>query len=79
MTEIRIPNFGTSGDAVEILEILVAEGDTVAAGQKVIEAASDKVDFAIESEVAGRVTSLQCAVGDEVTMGTVVLVVEPNA
>lgn len=76
MSEVRVPKFGTSGDTVEILEILVNVGDAVTVGQNVIEVASDKVDVSIESEVAGTVTAVHCAVGDDVEMGAVVVTVD---
>jgi pyruvate/2-oxoglutarate dehydrogenase complex dihydrolipoamide acyltransferase (E2) component len=77
VAEVRVPKFGTSGDTVEILDILVAVGDSVSAGQGLIEAASDKVDFSIESESDGRVTAILCEVGDDVDMGAVVVELEP--
>lgn len=77
MHEVRVPKFGMSAVEVEVLQILVQPGDRVEAGQAVIEAASDKVDFEIESEVAGTVAEIQVAVGDMCGMGTIVMTVQP--
>jgi pyruvate/2-oxoglutarate dehydrogenase complex dihydrolipoamide acyltransferase (E2) component len=57
----------------EILEILVAPGDQVRAGQPVVEAGSDKVDFTIESETAGTVEQVLVSVGDVCPMGSVII------
>lgn len=73
MAEIRVPKFGMSGLEVEILELLVSVGDTVEAGQPVAEAASDKVDFTIDSESGGTVTSIAAAAGDMCEMGSVLM------
>lgn len=79
MSEIRIPKFGMSGLEVEILEVLVEVGDTVAAGQAVAEAASDKVDFTIDSETGGIVTSIASAAGDVCEMGSILMVLSDPA
>lgn len=79
MSEIRVPKFGMSGLEVEILELLVQIGDTVAAGQPVADAASDKVDFTIDSETGGTVTSIAAAAGDMCEMGSVLMVLADPA
>lgn len=73
MAQIRVPKFGMSGLEVEILELLVQVGDTVEVGQPVAEAASDKVDFTIDSETGGTVTSIAAAAGDMCEMGSVLM------
>jgi pyruvate/2-oxoglutarate dehydrogenase complex dihydrolipoamide acyltransferase (E2) component len=73
MAEIRVPKFGMSALDAEILEILVAPGDQVRAGQPVVEAGSDKVDFTIESETAGTVEQVLISVGDVCPMGSVII------
>lgn len=79
MPEIRVPKFGMSGLEVEILELLVGVGDTVAAGQPVAEAASDKVDFTIDSETGGTIISIAAAAGDICEMGTVLMILADPA
>ena len=73
MGEIRVPKFGMSAVDAEIVEIFVAPGDKVQAGQAVVEAASDKVDFTIESEIAGTVDEVLVSVGDVCAMGAVII------
>jgi pyruvate/2-oxoglutarate dehydrogenase complex dihydrolipoamide acyltransferase (E2) component len=79
VAEIRVPKFGMSGLEVEILEVLVAVGDTVEPGQPVAEAASDKVDFTIDSETGGTVVSIAAAAGDMCDMGSVLMVLRDPA
>ena len=74
MPEIRMPKFGMSAVDAEITDILVSPGDAVAVGQTVVEAGSDKVDFTVESEVAGTVSEVLVAVGDDCPMGAVMIV-----
>lgn len=79
MADIRVPKFGMSGLEVEILELLVKVGDTVDVGQPVAEAASDKVDFTIDSETGGTVTSIAAAPGDMCEMGSILMVLTDPA
>lgn len=79
MSEIRVPKFGMSGLEVEILELLVEVGDPVVAGQPVAEAASDKVDFTIDSESGGTVISIAAAAGDMCEMGSILMVLTDPA
>jgi len=73
MQDIRVPKFGMSAVEVEVLDILVKPGERVEAGQAVIEAASDKVDFSIEAESAGIVKNILISVGDICAMGSIVM------
>lgn len=73
MIEIHMPKFGMSAVDAEILEILVQLGDEVQAGQPVAEAASDKVDFTIESEHHGVVDQIRVSVGATCNMGDVIM------
>lgn len=73
MDEIRVPKFGMSAVEAEILEIFVSAGDDVRQGQPVAEAASDKVDFVIESDRDGVVDCVHVSVGDTCPMGSVII------
>ncbi len=72
MSEVRVPKVGMSAVEVEILAVLVAVGDRVETGTAVVEAASDKVDFTIESDQAGTVIELLVAEGQTCAMGDVI-------
>ncbi|MGN8160724.1 dihydrolipoyl dehydrogenase [Salinisphaera sp. SWV1] len=73
--EIKVPDIGDF-DEVEIIELLVAEGDTVEKEQPLITLESDKATLEVPSTAAGRITSLKVAEGDKVSEGDVIATVE---
>lgn len=72
---IHIPDIG-SPDPVTIIEILVAEGDTIAEDDSLLTLESEKATMEVPSPTAGVVKSLKVAVGDKVKEGDVVLMVD---
>lgn len=56
--------------------MLVATGDRVEPGSAVVEAASDKIDFTIESQHAGTVVELLVTAGQTCQMGDLIARVE---
>ncbi|MFT0548314.1 dihydrolipoyllysine-residue acetyltransferase [Allopusillimonas ginsengisoli] len=74
-TEIKVPDIGDF-DEVEVIEVLVSEGDTVTAEQSLITVESDKASMEIPSPKAGVVKSIKVKVGDKITEGTVIVDVE---
>lgn len=75
--EITIPNLGDI-DEVEVIEFCVAPGDNVAVDEALLVIESDKASMEIPSSVAGVLQSFAVAVGDMVSEGTVVAVVEAD-
>ena len=75
--EVKVPDIG-GFDEVPVIEVLVAEGDTVAKDQGLVTLESDKATMEVPSPVAGKVTSLKVKVGDTVSEGKVIAVVEPE-
>ena len=73
---IKIPDIGDFDD-VEVIEVLVAVGDTVAEEQSLITLESDKASMEVPSPQAGRVVVLKLAIGDRVSEGSVLLELEP--
>ena len=73
--EIKVPDIGDF-DAVEVIEVLVAEGDTVEKEQALITLESDKATLEVPSTVAGKITSLKISEGDNVSEGDVIAMVE---
>ena len=76
--EIVVPDIGDFND-VEIIEVLVAIGDTVNADDALITVESDKASMDIPSSHSGKVTEIKVAVGDKVSEGTLVLVLDSAA
>ena len=77
-TEIKIPDIGDFTE-VEVIELLVAEGDQVAQEDPLLTLESDKATMEIPSPAAGIIKSLQVAVGDKVSEGSVVMLLQGDA
>jgi pyruvate/2-oxoglutarate dehydrogenase complex dihydrolipoamide acyltransferase (E2) component len=73
--EVKVPDIGDFAE-VTVIEVLVKPGDTVKAEQSLITVESDKASMEIPSSSAGVVKELKVAVGDKVSMGSLVLVLE---
>ena len=73
--QITIPDIGDF-DAVEIIEVLVSEGDTVAVDDSLLTLESDKATMEIPSPFAGTITKIGVEVGGSVSEGDYVLDIE---
>jgi len=73
--EIKVPDIG-GHDGVPVIEVLVSVGDTVAKEQSLITLESDKATMEIPSSAAGVVKELKLKVGDEVSEGALIVVLE---
>lgn len=72
MTDVRVPDIGQD-EPVEVIEVCVKVGDTIAAEDSVIVLESDKASMDIPSPAAGTVTEVLVSVGDKVGKDTVIL------
>jgi pyruvate dehydrogenase E2 component (dihydrolipoamide acetyltransferase) len=73
--EVRVPDIGDFAE-VAVIELLVKPGDTVKAEQNLITVESDKASMEIPSSAAGVVKELRVKLGDKVSEGSVVLVLD---
>ncbi|KAG1682779.1 Pyruvate dehydrogenase E1 component [Nymphon striatum] len=73
--EIVVPDIGDF-DSVEIIEILVAEGDVVEAEDSLITVESDKASMEIPSSETGKIIKLKVALGDNISEGSVILMMD---
>jgi len=73
--DVRVPDIGDFKE-VEVIEVLVKPGDTVAKEQSLITLESDKATMEIPSPGAGVVKELRLKVGDKVSEGSPILVLE---
>ena len=78
VTEVKVPDIGDFKD-VEVIEVLVKPGDTVAKEQSLITLESDKATMEIPSPEAGVVKELKVKVGDKVSQGAQILALESAA
>jgi len=75
LVEVKVPDIGDFKD-VEIIELLVKPGDTVKAEQSLLTVESDKASMEIPSTHAGVVKELKVKIGDKVSEGSAVLMLE---
>ena len=73
--EIKVPDIGDFAD-VAVIELLVKPGDSVKAEQSLLTVESDKASMEIPSSHAGVVKELKVALGDKVSEGSLVLLLE---
>jgi len=73
--EVRVPDIGDFSD-VEIIEVLISPGDSVAVEDSLITLESEKASIEIPSPQAGVVKALQVKVGDRVSEGSAILTLE---
>ena len=77
LVEVKVPDIGDFND-IPVIEILVKVGDTVKKEDSLVALESDKATMEVPSPVAGVVKELKVAVGDKVSEGKVVLIVEAS-
>jgi pyruvate dehydrogenase E2 component (dihydrolipoamide acetyltransferase) len=73
--EVRVPDIGDFED-VDIIEVLVSEGDFIDKDQSLITLESDKATMEVPSPYAGKVQSVEVKVGDKVSEGSKILTLE---
>lgn len=77
-SEIRVPDIGDFS-GVEVIEILVAPGNTIKADDSLITLESDKASMEIPSPQAGVVREIKLKVGDKVKRGDLILLLDSAA
>ena len=75
--ELKVPDIGDYTD-IPVIEVLVKVGDTVAKEQSLVTLESDKATMEVPADVAGVVKEIRVKLGDKVSMGTVVAVIEAS-
>ena len=77
-TEIKVPNIGDFND-VEVIEVLVKEGQKLKKNDPLITIESDKSSVEIPSNIDGKIKSLKIKVGDKVSEGDLILILESTS
>ncbi|WP_154932468.1 pyruvate dehydrogenase complex dihydrolipoyllysine-residue acetyltransferase [Klebsiella grimontii] len=72
--EVHVPDIG--GDEVEVTEIMVKVGDTIAAEQSLITVEGDKASMEVPAPFAGTVKEIKISTGDKVSTGSLIMVFE---
>ena len=74
-TEIKVPDIGDFKD-IPVIEILVKPGDTVTKDDSLVTLESDKATMEVPSPHSGVVKAVLVKVGDRVSQGTLIAVLE---
>ncbi|MFH1045141.1 MAG: dihydrolipoyl dehydrogenase [Pseudomonadota bacterium] len=76
--EIKVPDIGDFKD-IDVIEVLVKPGDAVGKETSLITVESDKATMEIPSPAAGVVKELRLKIGDKVSEGTLILLLDVGA
>ncbi len=73
--EVKVPDIGDYKD-IPVIEVLVKAGDTVEKEQSLVTLESDKATMDVPSSAAGIVKEVKVKVGDNVSEGSLIVVLE---
>jgi pyruvate dehydrogenase E2 component (dihydrolipoamide acetyltransferase) len=76
--EVRVPDIGNAKN-VDVIEILVQVGDSISPEQSIVTLESDKASMEIPAPCAGVVKELRIKVGDKVSEGDLILILQASA
>ena len=74
--EFTLPELGESIESIEIVKVMVSNGDAVTVDQPVLELETDKAAVEVPSTVEGVVTDVRVKAGDAIKVGDVVFTCE---
>ncbi|MBE4575408.1 pyruvate dehydrogenase complex dihydrolipoyllysine-residue acetyltransferase [Vibrio navarrensis] len=74
LKEVCVPDIG--GDEVEVTEIMVAVGDSIAEEQSLLTVEGDKASMEVPAPFAGTLKEIKVATGDKVSTGSLVMIFE---
>ena len=77
LVEVNVPDIGDFTD-IPVIEILVKPGDTIMKEDSLVSLESDKATMEVPSTHSGVVKELKVKLGDKVSMGSVILVLEES-
>jgi len=78
VVELVVPTIGESINSAFIGRWFKAVGDTIAAGESILELDSDKASLEVPSPVSGTIVELKAEDGDEVLIGSVIATIAPG-
>ena len=76
--EIKVPNIGEFKD-VEVIEVLVSNGQSISKNDPLITIESDKSSVEIPATYDGKIKSVNIKVGDKVSEGDLILILEAES
>ncbi|MFL9895475.1 biotin/lipoyl-containing protein, partial [Paraburkholderia sp. RL17-381-BIF-C] len=78
LVEVKVPDIGDFKD-IDIIEVNIKAGDVIENEQALITLESDKASIEVPNDTAGTVKEVRVKVGDKVSQGTVIALVEMSA
>lgn len=75
LEKVYVPDVGEAAE-VEVVELLVAEGDTINVDDSLLVLESDKASMEVPSPIGGKVVTIGVAIGDTVEEGTLLFEIE---
>ena len=75
IVEIKVPDIG-GHENVDVIDVAVKAGDTIAVDDTLITLETDKATMDVPADAAGVVKEVKVKVGDKVSEGSVIVVVE---
>ena len=76
-TKITVPDIGDF-ENVEIIEVLAKPGSIIKKNDPVVTLESDKSSVEVPSPFSGKISSLEVKIGDKVSKGSVLAIIEDN-
>ena len=77
--EFKLPDLGENVESGDVVNVLVAVGDTLAEDQPVIELETDKAVIEVPSPLSGVVREIHVQAGDQAAVGQLILTIETDA
>lgn len=74
--EFKLPDLGEGISSADVASVLVAQGDTIASGQNVLELETDKAVVELPCPNAGKVAQIHVKAGDTVKQGDLLFTIE---
>jgi len=78
LKEVLVPDIGNF-DSVDVIEVLVKAGDTIAKDDSLITVESDKASMDIPAPFSGVVKEVKTKIGDKISQGSLILMLEESA
>lgn len=75
-TEFKLPELGENIETIQVANVLVKVGDTISAGQAVLEVETDKASLEVPCPYDGVVKSIEVGEGDDTSVGQTVMIIE---
>lgn len=74
--EFKLPDLGENIESGDVVNLLVAEGDEISAGQNVVEIETDKATVEVPCPMAGKIVKIHVQPGDTVPVGGTILSID---